>query len=470
MIVLKQNIPLDKNQSINWVQLIVKSKDTVQEKNQSIYIKDSIRDCIAKMDRLLEKQLNAILHHPEFQQLESTWRSLHFLVFSFKKSRRLMIRGLNIHRNELLRDFEMAVDFDKSKLFKLVYEEEFGTFGGTPFGLLIGDMAFSHSPQDLFLLEALSKVASASHAVFLSGVAPKLLDIDHFTELSIPREWKRIFERKELVRWHSLRKREDFRYVALTLPRFVLRAAYGLTTGREKPGPLNFEEQTVDARSQYYLWGNAAFLLAQRICIAFLQDGWRADFHGMLSGRVEQTPQLRYDTLNHTKNTAEVIITDEMERQLSREGLLSICRNRRDNVPVVLSTQTVYQPRFFKGKPAISENDRIAARLPHVLNACRFAHYFKAILRDKIGKFINRAEIEKYLNDWLRQFVISDSTADTRIKHLKPLKESRVEVIETPRKPGKYILIANIRPHYQLEGLGAAVRLVSEVPSTQSRV
>jgi len=424
-----------------------------------------INERIARIDELISAQLNEILHHPEVQKLEASWRGLHQLVMNTETSTRLKLRLLNVTQQELQTDLEKAVEFDQSALFKKIYEEEYGTFGGHPFSLLIGDYAFGRHPQDVALLEKLSNVAAAAHAPFIAGASPRLFDMSSFNELAVPRDLAKIFESLELIKWRSFRESEDSRYVSLALPRYLVRLPYGPDT-RPVEG-MNFVEDVNGTEHDKYLWGNAAWLLAQRITDAFAKYGWCAAIRGVEGGgAVEGLPAHTFTTAAGDltlKCPTEVAITDRREKELDELGFIALCHKKNSDLAVFFGGQTANKPKVYN-TPDANANARISGMLPYVLAASRFAHYLKVIMRDKVGSFMTRDNVQSYLNNWIADYVLINDNAPQSIKAQYPLREARVDVFEVAGKPGTYRATVFLRPHFQLEGLTASIRLVAELP------
>ncbi|MDL5597222.1 type VI secretion system contractile sheath large subunit [Bacillus subtilis] len=424
-----------------------------------------INDRISQIDKLISDQLNEVLHHPELQKLEASWRGLHMLVDQTETSSRLKLRLLNVTQKELQNDLEKAVEFDQSALFKKIYEEEYGTFGGHPFSLLVGDYAFGRHPQDVALLEKLSNVAAAAHAPFIAAANPKLFDMNSFTELAVPRELGKIFESLELIKWRSFRESEDSRYVSLVLPNFLLRLPYGPDT---KPVEgMDYVEDVNGTDHSKYLWGNAAWLLAARITSAFAKYGWCAAIRGAEGGgAVEGLPAHTFRTLSGDltlKCPTEVAITDRREKELNDLGFISLCHKKNTDMAVFFGGQTTNKPKVYNTNEA-NANARISAMLPYVLAASRFAHYLKVIMRDKVGSFMTRDNVQTYLNNWIADYVLINDNAPQEIKAQYPLREARVDVSEVAGKPGVYRATVFLRPHFQLEELTASIRLVASLP------
>ena len=420
---------------------------------------------IAKIDELLSKQLNEILHHPDFQKLEASWRGLHYFVMNTETSTRLKIRLLNATRAEVFKDLDTAIEFDQSVLFKKVYEEEYGTFGGFPFSLLIGDYEFGRHPQDMALLEKISGVAAAAHAPFIAAASARLFDMDAFTELGNPRDLAKLFESTELIKWRSFQESEDSRYVTLALPHILMRLPYGANTVPTEDFKL---EEDVDGKDHSkYLWGNAAYALGQRITNAFALYGWCAAIRGVEGGgKVEGLPAHTFKTDEGDialKCPTEIAITDRREKELDTLGFIALCHCKGTDYAAFFGGQTTQKPKTYD-TDAANANARISARLPYLLAASRFAHYLKVICRDKIGSFQTKDTLAIYLNRWISSYILGTDDAGQDLKAKFPLREARIDVFDVPGKPGAYRAVAFLRPHFQLEELTTSIRLVAELP------
>lgn len=420
---------------------------------------------IARIDELLSKQLNEILHHPEYQKLEASWRGLHYLVSNTETSTRLKLRLLPASKAEIFKDLDQAIEFDQSQLFKKIYEEEYGTFGGFPFSLIVGDYEFGRHPQDMALLEKLSGVAAAAHAPFISAASPRLFDMDSFTELGNPRDLAKIMESTELVKWRSFQQTEDSRYVTLVLPHILLRLPYGPNTSPTEE--FNFVEDTDGKNHSKYLWGNAAWAMTQRITNAFALYGWCAAIRGVEGGgMVTGLPTHTFKTDEGDialKCPTEIAITDRREKELDSLGFVALCHCKGTDYAAFFGGQTTQKPKQYDTDSA-NANARISARLPYLLAASRFAHYLKVICRDKIGSFQTKDTLSMYLNRWMGMYVLGTDDAGQELKAQFPLREARVDVSEVAGKPGAYRAVAFLRPHFQLEELTASIRLVAELP------
>jgi len=424
-----------------------------------------IKDRIAQIDEAISAQLNEIMHAPEFQKMEASWRGLHYLVMNSETGTMLKLRLMNVTKEELLSDMEKATEFDQSALFKKVYEEEYGTFGGNPFTVLVGDYEFGRHPQDIATLEKISNVAAAAHAPFLASASPKLFDMDSFTELGIPRDLAKGFESTELVKWRSFRESEDSRYVVLTLPHVLLRLPYGPDTVPVEG--FNFVEDVDGKDHGKYLWGNSAYALGQRVNNAFALYKWCAAIRGVEGGGlVEGLPAHTFKTDEGDialKCPTEIAITDRRENELNNLGFISILHRKGSDQAAFFGGQTTNKPKMYNTNEA-NANSRVSGMLPYVLAASRFAHYIKVIMRDKIGSFMTRENVQKYLNTWIADYVLLNDDAPQSVKASYPLREARVDVFDIPGKPGCYRAVVFLKPHFQLDELTVSIRLVAELP------
>jgi type VI secretion system protein ImpC len=378
----------------------------------------------------------------------------------------LKIRVLNVSKKELLRDIEKAPEFDQSALFKKVYEEEYGVFGGAPFGALIGDYEFGKHPEDMALLEGISHVAAQAHAPFVSAAAPDLLNLESFTKLDAPRDLAKIFDSTEYAKWKSFRQSEDSRYVALCLPRTLGRLPYGKDT---KPiDEFSYEEHVDGTDHSKYLWTNAAYSLGTRMTNSFSQFGMCVAMRGVEGGGlVEGLPVHNFYTDEGDlalKCPTEVPITDRREKELADLGFAPLVHCKGTDYAAFFSVQTCQKPKVYDLDSA-NANARLSAQLPYIMAVSRFAHYLKAMMRDKIGSFMSRDEAETFLNNWIRRYVVPDDSASPAAKAKAPLREARIDVSEVPGKPGVYRAVAFLRPHFQLDELTVSLRLVAELPA-----
>jgi len=422
---------------------------------------------IAQIDHLLSIQLNEILHHPTFQKLEGSWRGLKYLLDQSETSDQLKIKVLNVTKRELLRDLQRAPEFDQSTLFKKVYEEEFGIFGGAPFASLIGDYEFGRGPEDMELLERVAQTAAAAHAPFLSAASPEFLNLESFAQLDAPRDIAKIFDTTEYAKWKSFRQSEDSRYVGLTCPRVLGRLPYGKETKQVEA--FHYEENVDGSDHSKYLWTNAAYSLGARLTNAFALYGWCAAIRGVEGGGlVEGLPVHNFYTDEGDvamKCPTEVPITDRREKELADQGLVPLVHCKGTDYAAFFSVQSCQKAKIYD-KDAANANARLSTQLPYIFAVSRFAHYVKAMMRDKIGSFMSRSDCERWLNNWISNYVTPDDNAAPSVKASHPLREARVEVAEVPGKPGVYRAVAFMRPHFQLDELSVSLRLVAELPAS----
>jgi len=422
---------------------------------------------IAELDQLLSDQLNAILHHKDFQQLEATWRGLKYLVTQSDSGTMLKIKLLNASKADLGKDFRTSPDYDQSALFKKVYEEEYGTFGGEPFAALIGDYEFTRHPEDLNLLEELSHVAASAHAPMIAAASPALFGLESFADIGKPRNLAKLMDTTEYVKWKAFRESEDSRYVGLVLPHVLGRLPYGPDTVTVEA--FNFVEDVDGSENGKYLWMNAAYAYGTRLTNAFANYGWLAAIRGVEGGGlVDGLPVHTFKTDDGEialKCPTEVAITDRSEKLLSDLGFMALVHCKNTDYAAFFGGQSVQKPRVYS-TDAANANARLSTQLPYIFAVSRIAHFMKAIMRDKVGSFASRASVEKFLNTWLAQYVLLDDTATQEAKSKYPLREAKVEVVEVPGKPGVYRAAAFLRPHFQLDELTVSLRLVAELPKS----
>ena len=428
----------------------------------------SIAAMIEAIDRKLTEQVNLILHHEDFQGLESAWRGLHYLVNNTETDEMLKIKVFNISKKELgktLKKFR-GTAWDQSPIFKKVYEEEYGQFGGEPFGLLVGDYYFDHSPQDVQLLGDISGIASSAHAPFISAAAPTVMQMDSWNELSNPRDLTKIFGTPEYAAWRSLRESEDARYIGLTMPRFLSRLPYGAKT--QPVEEFSFEEDTSAPESGAYTWANSAYAMATNITRAFKLYGWTTQIRGIESGgAVEGLPTHTFPTDDGgvaMQCPTEIAIADRREAELARNGFMPLIHKKNSDFAAFIGAQSLQKPQEYDD-PAATANANLAARLPYLFATCRFAHYLKCMVRDKIGGSMTKSQLENWLGQWLMRYVdFSPDSSTDEYKAEHPLAEGKVVIEENEENPGYYSAKFFLRPHYQLEGISISLRLVSRMP------
>jgi type VI secretion system protein ImpC len=425
---------------------------------------------IAEIDKLISDQLSEVMHAAEFQKLESSWTGLHYLCKQTSTGERLKIKLMNASKKEIIKDFRTAIDFDQSALFKKVYEEEFGTFGGAPFGALIGDFEIGRSAEDMYFVEQMSHVAAAAHAPFISAASSDLFGLEAFTDLGKPRDMAKVFDTVDYAKWKSFRDSDDSRYVGLTVPRFLGRLPYDPKDGIATEG-FNFVEQVDGKNHDKYLWVNSAFAMASRLTAAFEAYGWCAAIRGVEGGGlVEDLPTHTFKTDDGEvalKCPTEVAITDRREKELTDLGFIPLVHCKNTDYAAFFATQSVQKSKKYDSDAA-NANAVLSTQLQYMFAICRIAHYMKSMMRDKVGAFTNVEEVRRYLHNWLMQYVVDADDAPQEIRARKPLREASVDVSEVPGRPGVYRATAFVRPHYQLDELSVSLRLVAEMPGGNS--
>ena len=446
-------------QALSQTQLI--GKDVVK----------SIEDMIAAIDKKLSDQVNQILHHEDFQKLEGAWRGLHYMVNNTETDEQLKIRVMNISKADLGKTLKRykGTNWDQSPLFKKIYEEEYGQFGGEPFGCLVGDYHFDQSAPDVELLAEMAKVAAAAMAPFITGASPNLMQMDSWQELANPRDLTKIFSTPEYAAWRSLRESDDAKYLCMAMPRFLSRLPYGAKTNPVEE--FSFEEETGSADHSKYTWANAAYAMATNINRSFKEFGWCSRIRGIESGgAVENLPTHSFPTDDggvDMKCPTEVAIADRREAELAKAGFMPLIHRKNSDFAAFIGAQSLQKTAEYDD-PDATANANLAARLPYLFSTCRFAHYLKCIVRDKIGSFKERDDMQRWLQDWIIQYVDGDPAHSSEsTKARKPLAAAEVVVEEVEGNPGYYTSKFFLRPHYQLEGLTVSLRLVSKLPSAK---
>ncbi len=431
----------------------------------------SIESIIAAIDQKLTTQINQILHHAEFQRLESAWRGLHYLVTNTETDEMLKIRFMNISKNELARTLKKykGTAWDQSPIFKKIYEEEYGQFGGQPYGCLVADYHFDHSPPDVELLRGMAQIAAAAHAPFIAGASPSVMQMDSWQELSNPRDLTKIFQTPEYSAWRSLRESDDSRYIGLAMPRFLARLPYGAKT--DPVDDFDFEEDVEGTDHNKYVWANSAYAMAANINRAFKMYGWCTRIRGVESGgAVEGLPTHTFPTDDggvDMKCPTEIAISDRREAELAKNGFMPLIHRKNSDFAAFIGAQSLQKPAEFDD-PDATANANLSARLPYLFAACRFAHYLKCIVRDKIGSFKERDDMQSWLHRWVMNYVDGDPTNSSEAtKSRKPLSAAEVVVEDVEGNPGYYNARFYLRPHYQLEGLTVSLRLVAKLPSAK---
>ena len=432
---------------------------------------NSIQAIVAEIDRKLSEQVNEILHHEDFQKLEGSWRGLHYLVNNTETDTMLKIRVMNVTKKDLqktLKRFKGA-SWDQSPVFKKLYEEEYGQLGGEPFACVVTDYYFDHSPQDVETLGELGKIGAACHAPVITAAAPTLFGMETWQELGNPRDLSKIFSTPEYAAWRSLRESEDSRYIGMALPRFLARRPYGAKS--DPVEEFDFEEETNGPDASKYTWANSAYAMAVNINRSYKLYGWCSRIRGIeAGGAVEGLPTHTFPTddggVDMTCPT-EIGISDRREAELAKSGFMPLIHKKNTDLAAFIGAQSLQKPGVFDD-PDATANANLAARLPYLFATCRFAHYLKCIVRDKIGSFKSSADMQKWLQKWITQYVDGDPQhSSEEVKARKPLAAAEVVIEEDPSNPGYYNSKFFLRPHYQLEGLTVSLRLVSKLPSAK---
>src|SRR6476661_701851 len=436
---------------------------------------DTIEGLIARLDEKLTAQVNAIIHAPEFQEIESAWRGLHYLVFNSETDSTLKIRVMNVSKNEIYRNLRLypGARWDQSPLFKAVYEAEFGQLGGEPFGSIIGDYYFSHLPTDVQLLRDLSKVFGSAHAPFFAGADPTLLGMDSWTELANPRDIGKIFDTPDYAAWRGLRDQDDSIYVGLCMPRVLARLPYGAKS--EPVEEFAFEEDTDGHKGEKYAWMNAAYAMAANINRAFKEYGWCARIRGVQSGgEVQNLPTHTFPTDDggvDLKCPTEIAISDRREAELAKSGLIPLIHRKNTDRATFIGAQSLFKPKTYFGDKGVdaTASDNLSSRLPYMFAVSRFAHYLKCMVRDKIGSMKEKDELTIWLQTWINEYVDANPALSSEAqKARKPLAAAKVEVIANEENPGYYNARFFLRPHFQLEAMDVGLSLVSRLPGPSS--
>jgi type VI secretion system protein ImpC len=429
----------------------------------------TIKAIIAEIDKKLSDQINQIMHHERFQQVESAWRGLEHLVSNTETDEMLKIRVMNISKKDLAKTLKKykGTAWDQSPVFKKLYEQEYGQLGGEPYGCLVGDYYFDHTPGDVELLGQMAQVAAAAHAPFIAAAAPTVMGMDSWQELANPRDLAKIFSSPEYAGWRSLRESDDSKYIGLAMPRFLARVPYGAKTSPVEE--FDFEEETTGGDHSKYTWANAAYTMAVNINRSFKQYGWCTAIRGVESGgAVEGLPVHTFPSDDggvDMKCPTEIAISDRREAELAASGFMPLIHRKNTDVAAFIGAQSLQKPAEYTD-PDATASARLSSRLPYLFAVNRFAHYLKCMVRDKIGSFKERADMERFLSDWIKDYVLGNpGSAGDELKARKPLAAAEVTVSEIEGNPGYYAAKFSLRPHYQLEGVTVNLSLVSKLPS-----
>jgi len=429
---------------------------------------DTISEMIAQLDRKLSAQMNEVIHAEEFQKIEGAWRGLAYLAYQSETDAMLKIRVMNVGKNELYRHLKQFPNaaWDQSPLFKRIYEEEFGQLGGQPYGCLIGDYYFSHQPTDVQLLRDISKIAAAAHAPFFAAAEPGLMGMDSWNEINNPRDLSKVFDTPEYAAWRSLRDSDDSRYLGLCLPRVLSRQPYGAKS--EPVAEFGFEEETDGHKGEKYAWMNSAYAMAANINRAFKEYGWCVRIRGVQSGgEVENLPVHTFPTDDggiDQKIPTEVAIPDRREAELAKMGLIPLIFRKNSDKAAFIGAQSVFKPRAYQNNPDATAASNLSSRLPYMFATARFAHYLKVIVRDWVGRYKEKEQLERDLNNWIADYIDGDpANSSELVKCQRPLAGAAIRIQENEENPGYYSAAIDLRPHFQLEGMDIGLRLVSRL-------
>lgn len=445
---------------LNFINVLEKNTDT----NITEYV-PLILSYITIVDTTISYYLNAILHDSNFQKLEGSWRGVLYVLQNAEFTGNLRLRLFNATSKELFDDLTKVMEFDQSTLFKKVYEEEYGTFGGNPYTAVMWDYSIGRSSEDMILLRKVTEVMAAAHCPLFVGAAPSLFDLKNFETLHQPYAITKIFDSVELAEYRSFRESPDAKYITLLLPRVMARLPYN--TNEISIEGLNFVESVSGLSSNEYTWMSPAYVYLVQVAEAYARYGWLASICGVENGgKVDNLPLHLYKSPNGewiAKCPTEVAITDRRERELSDLGFIALCNSKDDNFSVFFGSNSAFKPSLYVTENA-NANASLSARTPYMLNVSRFAHYLKCIMRDKIGAFYNAGEISNFLSAWLASYTLLDDKASRSLKAKYPLREFSLKVEEIPGKPGNYTSVLLIRPHDELQGIEISLRLVAQMP------
>lgn len=420
---------------------------------------------LAEVDASLSAQVNAIMHSPPFQALESAWRGLKFLVDRTDFRQNIRIEFLNASKQDLLDDFEDAPEITRSGLYKHVYTAEYGQFGGQPVGVIVGNYEFGPGTQDMTLLQNIGAVATVSHAPFISAASKDFFGIDSWDELPNLKDLRSIFDMPQYTKWRSFRESEDSRYVGLTLPRFLLRIPYGSDTVPAKS--FVFEENASDTEN--FCWGNTAFALAGRLTDSFAKYRWCANIIGPQGGgAVENLPVYNFEAMGQiqSKIPTQVLISERREYELAEEGFIALTMRKGADNAAFFSANSCQRAKVFPNTPEGKDaelNFRLSTQLPYMMVMNRLAHYIKVIQRENIGSWKERNDLDRELNKWISQYVTEMDDPDPVTRSKRPLRMAKVTVNDVPGEPGWYSVGILARPHFKYMGASFTLSLVGKL-------
>ncbi len=428
---------------------------------------NQIKEMIEEIDKKLTDQINEVLHHADFQKMEGAWRGLAHLLGRSETGADLKIKVMPISKKELRKELARTADseFDQNPLFKKIYEQGYGVLGGDPYAAIVADFHFDHGAADVKILQGMARIAASAHAPFIAGASHTLFNLDDWQGLPDRKDLANIMTTAPYASWRALRESEDSRYLGLAMPRFLARTPYGADNPVDE---FDFKEQIDGADASKFCWANSAYAMAANITRAFKTYGWCSRIRGVESGgAVENLSTYTFPTDKGgyaSQCPTEVSITDRREMELANAGLMPLVYKQNSNMAAFIGAQSVHQPAVYDN-PDASKNAQLGARLPYIFACARFAHYLKHMVRNKVGSYMERDDMERWLGGWINNYVQSSATASEIQKAQKPLAAAEVEVVSDPENPGMYSAKFFLRPHYQLEGTNVSLRLVSKLPS-----
>jgi len=447
------------------VQAFIAEMLTPSRKNERVD-KALIDAMIVEIDQRLSAQVNVILHSEAFQKLESIWRGLKFLIDRVDFRENIKVEMLNVSKEDLLTDFEDSPEVPKSGLYKTAYSNEYGVFGGKPFGCMVANYEFNAGPQDILLLQKCASVAAMSHAPFIANASPEMFGEQSFLTLPNLKDLKSLFEGPQYARWHGFRESEDARYVGLCMPRFLLRLPFGEKTVPVKA--FNFNEDVVGNHDRY-LWGHSSIALATRIADSFAKYRWCPNIIGpQAGGSVESLPLHQYEAMGEiqTKIPTEVLLTERREYELSEEGFIGLTFRKDADNACFFSANSVQKAKFFGNSPegkAAETNYRLGTQLPYMMIMCRLSHYLKVLQREQIGSWKERVDLERELNTWIGQYVADMDDPAPGVRSRRPLRKASIKVEDVEGQPGWYRCNLQVRPHFKYMGASFTLSLVGKL-------
>lgn len=442
-------------------------EELLKPHNEHEPVKKALVDrMIAEIDGKLSRQMDEILHHPQFQSLESAWRGLKLLVDRIDFRENIKLEVLNASKEDLLEDFEDSPEVVQSGLYKHIYTAEYGQFGGQPVGALIANYFFDPSAPDVRTMQYVASVASMAHAPFITAAGPGFFGLDSFTGLPDLKDLRDHFDGPQFAKWQSFREQEDSRYVGLTLPRFLLRTPYD---PQDNPVKTFVYKETVANDHEHYLWGNTAYAFASRLSDSFARFRWCPNIVGPQSGgAVDDLPLHHFESMGEieTKIPTEVLVSDRREYELAEEGFIALTMRKGSDNAAFFSANSVQKPKFFGNSEegrAAELNYKLGTQLPYLFIVNRLAHYLKVLQREQIGAWKERSDLERELNKWIRQYVADQDNPSAEVRGRRPLRAAQIGVSDVDGEPGWYRVSLSVRPHFKYMGADFTLSLVGKL-------